>query len=56
LNLPDKIEKVESGPNYSLGLTNDGKVYAWGNNNFGQLGTGSLRSLNEPYLLDALYG
>lgn len=37
-----------------MALTEDGQVYVWGNNNFGQLGTGSLNSLNEPKLLDAL--
>lgn len=56
LNIPDKIEKVESGHNYSLALTTDGKVYAWGNNYFGQLGTGGLKSLNQPRLLDSLDG
>lgn len=46
LDINDKITRVESGLNYSLGLTDEGKVYVWGNNNFGQLGTGSLNSLN----------
>lgn len=42
LNL-DNIKKVQSGVNYSMALSDDGKVYVWGNNTFGQLGTGSLK-------------
>ncbi len=40
------IKKVESGINFSMALSNTGKVYVWGNNNFGQLGTGSLQNIN----------
>lgn len=40
----DNIQKVQSGQNYSLALSKDGRVYVWGNNTFGQLGTGSLRN------------
>lgn len=46
---------MESGPNYSMALSESGKIYVWGNNNFGQLGTGSLNSLNQPYLLDTAF-
>lgn len=37
-----------------MALSESGKVYVWGNNNFGQLGTGSLLSLNKPELLESL--
>jgi alpha-tubulin suppressor-like RCC1 family protein len=40
----EDISKVQSGLNYSLALTKSGKVYAWGNNVYGQLGTGSLKN------------
>lgn len=35
-----------------MALTEQGSIYVWGNNNFGQLGTGSLNSLNEPRPID----
>lgn len=54
LDIHEKIKKVESGPNFSMALSESGKVYVWGNNNFGQLGTGSLLSLNKPELLESL--
>jgi len=38
-----------------MALAESGKVYVWGNNNFGQLGTGSLNSVNTPSTVDALY-
>lgn len=40
------IQKVQSGQNYSMALNKDGKVFVWGNNTFGQLGTGSQRNEN----------
>lgn len=38
------IKKVQSGQNYSMALSNDGKVFVWGSNIYGQLGTGSLKN------------
>ena len=35
------ITRVSSGYSHSLGLGSDGNVYAWGNNQYGQLGNGS---------------
>lgn len=46
---------MESGVNFSLALNRDGKVYVWGDNKFGQLGTGSLKSVYDPTPLDELY-
>jgi alpha-tubulin suppressor-like RCC1 family protein len=37
-----------------MALTEGGKIYVWGNNNFGQLGIGSLNSINIPIIVDAL--
>lgn len=37
-NTNQKIIKATAGRNFSLALTNTGKVYGWGNNKFGQLG------------------
>lgn len=38
------VKKVQSGQNFSMALNKDGKVFVWGNNTFGQLGTGSLKN------------
>lgn len=48
------IVKIVSGINFSLALNDEGKVFVWGNNNFGQLGTGGLRNVDEPTVLDTL--
>ena len=46
LEIPDEIVRVESGPNFSMALNREGRVYVWGVNTFGQLGTGSLNNLS----------
>jgi alpha-tubulin suppressor-like RCC1 family protein len=38
------IKKIQSGQNFSIALNKEGKVFVWGNNVYGQLGTGSLRN------------
>ena len=48
VNINDEIERVESGLNFSMALNKNGKIYVWGNNTFGQLGTGSLKNVYEP--------
>lgn len=48
------IVKVVSGINFSLALNSEGKVFVWGNNTYGQLGTGGLRNVDEPLVLDTL--
>lgn len=42
----NNIVKVASGINFSMALSDEGKVYVWGNNTYGQLGTGGLRGAN----------
>lgn len=37
-----KIKKIECGDYFSMALTNDGKIYTWGMNNYGQLGLGQI--------------
>lgn len=39
-----KIKKIECGDYFSLALSTEGKLYAWGKNNYGQLGLGRLSS------------
>lgn len=44
--------KTVSGTYHSLALTSHGRVYAWGRNFEGQLGTGNYTNRNTPTLLD----
>ena len=37
-----------------MALNSEGRVYVWGNNINGQLGTGGLKNATQPILLDAL--
>ncbi|WP_177204667.1 RCC1 domain-containing protein [Hymenobacter arizonensis] len=39
---------VTAGSSHTLALTADGRLYAWGNNDFGQLGIGSTTSTPVP--------
>lgn len=40
--------KIDSGENHTVGLTNEGTVYAWGRNDLGQLGNGTTSNSNTP--------
>jgi alpha-tubulin suppressor-like RCC1 family protein len=42
------VSTVVAGLSHSLALAGDGSVYAWGNNQFGQLGTGDLLERSAP--------
>ncbi|KAM9327953.1 RCC1 and BTB domain-containing protein 1 [Pholidichthys leucotaenia] len=42
-----KVKEVSCGSHHSVALTQDGEVYAWGYNNCGQIGSGSMA--NQPY-------
>ncbi|XP_012231280.1 RCC1 and BTB domain-containing protein 1-like isoform X2 [Linepithema humile] len=46
------IIKVACGLNHALALTDEGILYVWGENRFGQLGTGDNRNIYKPYLLN----
>ncbi|MFN8535579.1 MAG: Calx-beta domain-containing protein [Dehalococcoidia bacterium] len=43
-----RFVQLAGGGSHSLGLTSEGLVYAWGANNFGQLGDGTTTSRSEP--------
>ena len=43
----EKIEDIAVGDNHVLALTEDGKVYSWGYNGYGQLGRGG--AVNKAY-------
>ena len=47
-----KIKRVCCGSKFTLGLSYDGDVYSWGNNDYGQLG--DERKDNKPHIIEGL--
>ncbi|MDF2717173.1 MAG: S-layer domain protein [Paenibacillus sp.] len=45
---------VKAGRNFSIALTSDGSVWAWGENDEGQLGNGTKESITKPAKVAAL--
>ncbi|KXJ15070.1 RCC1 and BTB domain-containing protein 1 [Exaiptasia diaphana] len=43
-----KITQIACGSHHSLALTGEGEVYAWGYNNCGQIGSGSMTNQSNP--------
>ena len=43
-----EFEDMVGGRNHAVGLKNDGSAYAWGDNQFGQLGDGTLVNKSSP--------
>lgn len=39
--------RIDNGPSYTLALSNDGSVWAWGNGEYGQLGDGTYGDLKK---------
>ncbi|KAJ3380224.1 hypothetical protein HDU92_006130 [Lobulomyces angularis] len=48
------FKTISCGKFHSLALSFHGKVYAWGKNNFGQLGLGDEKARDVPTLISAL--
>ncbi|MBI5417584.1 Ig-like domain-containing protein [Candidatus Poribacteria bacterium] len=46
-------EIFSSGGNYTVGLRSDGTLWAWGRNNYGQLGDGTTINKSIPTYIDA---
>ena len=59
-HIPQKVnippcKEVSCGNTFTICFTNDGFLYSFGNNNFGQLGIGSNeKSYNSPQLLSSI--
>lgn len=51
LRRPLPILKVVCGYAHVLALTDEGEVYAWGSNNYGQLGNGTKTNKLIPSLI-----
>ncbi|HQN73633.1 MAG TPA: hypothetical protein PLB16_09485 [bacterium] len=48
-----KFQSLAAGAAHTCGLTNDGKVYCWGENNSGQLGNNTTENSFSPSKVDA---
>jgi len=46
------ITRVAAGYSHSMVLASDGTVFTWGNNDYGQLGNGSVTDSNVPVAVD----
>jgi hypothetical protein len=49
-----RVRSVAAGDQYSLALSWDGRVYSWGNNDYGQLGSGDTLARPAPALMEEL--
>ncbi|MBQ8162253.1 MAG: hypothetical protein IJ083_16120 [Clostridia bacterium] len=58
VRVPQKVEGLEDivqvacGYGHCLARTSDGRVYGWGRNSNGQIGTGDRKAYNRPVLLE----
>ena len=53
---PPTFTAITSGHSHSLALTKDGEVWAWGFNNYGQVGNDSIDNVLTPQKLPTLQG
>ena len=53
VNLPP-CKEVSCGENFTICLTDDGMVYSFGNNEYGELGLGNYENYNSPQLISSL--
>ncbi|XP_026673021.1 RCC1 and BTB domain-containing protein 1 [Ceratina calcarata] len=51
-----KIVSISCGQAMNMVITNDGEVYGWGQNNFGQLGIGNYVNQGSPCKVTSLIG
>lgn len=49
--LGSSVKSIDSGQHHTVALMEDGKIYVFGANNHGQLGTGSTSALATPQIL-----
>ncbi len=54
LNSSLKFSKASIGSDFVVALTNDGKLYSWGNNTYGQLGLGHNLNRTTPSSISSL--
>ncbi|KAL5005406.1 hypothetical protein ScPMuIL_018862 [Solemya velum] len=51
-----KVTKVACGSHHSMALTQEGEIYAWGQNNCGQVGSGTTTNQPTPRKVIAVIG
>ncbi len=51
----DKIIEISSGGFYSMALSEEGHIFTWGSNNYGQLGDGTHRDFSSPIDITAKF-
>ncbi|WP_431219476.1 hypothetical protein [Leifsonia xyli] len=61
VRLPDlsgrNVIQVATGGNFSMALSQDGTIWSWGDNRYGQLAQGDAKSwINTPTIVDSLSG
>lgn len=56
IKIPHTVVQVCSGRYHSLLLTDDGRIFSWGDNKFGQLGLGHSVQSNIPQYIASLKG
>lgn len=49
-----EVTQMCSGHNFNIVVTRSESVYVWGQNNYGQLGTGDTKNRTEPAKLNLL--
>lgn len=50
----EKVRLIAVGAFHNLALQEDGTLWAWGNNEYGQLGTGDTQPRSQPILVQGL--
>ncbi|KAL2896457.1 Ultraviolet-B receptor UVR8 [Bienertia sinuspersici] len=53
---PEKVRLIAVGAFHNLALEEDGTLWAWGNNEYGQLGTGDTQPRSQPIRVQGLSG
>lgn len=52
----DNVRLIAVGAFHNLALQEDGTLWAWGNNEYGQLGTGDTQPRSQPIPVQGLSG
>ncbi|XP_008221501.1 PREDICTED: RCC1 and BTB domain-containing protein 2-like [Prunus mume] len=52
----DAVKLIAVGAFHNLALQEDGTLWAWGNNEYGQLGTGDTQRRSQPIPVQGLSG
>lgn len=52
----EKVKLIAVGAFHNLALQEDGTLWAWGNNEYGQLGTGDTQPRSQPIPVQGLSG